>query len=173
MKFDSERLKSGGEGKGLAGVFSSRGLSVLPLSSPSSSSSQVVVQKERGRNVCWEEERERERERERRERGHSRENDLESEKEEKRRFRSGDRERRKEVQWQELDLVRRFEPDGDKEGSPCRLACVADSRSEVEMDPSIPVTTHILPKQTFEERQQQVLPLRVTTGHVAHKAPGA
>ena len=62
-------------------------------------------------------------------------------------------------QWQELDLVRRFEPDGDKEGSPCRLACVADSRSEVEMDPSIPVTTHILPKQTFEERQQQLLPL--------------
>ena len=31
MKFDSEWLKSGGEGKGLAGVFSSRGLSV-PLS---------------------------------------------------------------------------------------------------------------------------------------------
>ena len=38
------------------------------------------------------------------------------------------------IQWQELDLVRRFERDGDKEGFPCRLACVADSRSEVEMD---------------------------------------
>ena len=26
-------------------------------------------------------------------------------------------------QWQELDLVRQFEGDGDKEGFPCCLAC--------------------------------------------------
>ena len=62
------------------------------------------------------------------------------------------------IEWQELDLVRRFERDGDKEGFPCRLVCVADSRSEVEKDPLIPVTTHSLPKQTFEERQQHLLP---------------
>ena len=65
----------------------------------------------------------------------------------------------KERQWQELDLVVSFEQDGDKEGFPCHLACVADSRSEVEMDSSIPATTHSLPKQTFEERQQQLLPI--------------
>ena len=64
-------------------------------------------------------------------------------------------------EWQELDLVCRFERDGDKEGFPWRLACVADSRSEVEMDPLIPVIKHSLPKQTFDERrQQQFLPLR-------------
>ena len=53
-------------------------------------------------------------------------------------------------------IVRQFEPDGDKEGAPACVACVADSRSEVEQDPLIPVTTHSLPKQTFEERQQQL-----------------
>ena len=91
MKFDSEWLKSGGEGKGLAGVFSSRGLSV-PLSSPFFVLFLLSRRPKGGMFVG------RKRERERRERGHSRENDLESEKEEKRRFRSGDRERRKEVQ---------------------------------------------------------------------------
>ena len=53
------------------------------------------------------------------------------------------------MEWQELALVRQFEPDGDKEGAPACVACVADSRSKVEQDPLIPVTTHSLPKQTF------------------------
>ena len=63
--------------------------------------------------------------------------------------------------WQELDLVRQFERDGDKRGTPACVACVADSRSKVEKDPLIPVTTHSLPKQTFKEQQQQFLPFKL------------